>query len=465
MASQLIAFEQHRAFQRQGANQQLDDLPYDVLVKVLQDYDLAPHDFLLLAQVSRRFNSFISSFYFTSRGSPNPLNSLTITMDSIAEPSSRIGVRYVRNPPLHPDDIDFLRYSLDLIRAPIDQFICVFESDVLMTTTDYGIFTIISSHHRELGRFIRGFSSIRSITLCLEPRNILALRSASYSTWVMWSHPLNTLLDTCIGKGITEFEIWNGSWCIHDAKVRFAPWPFVIAFPTWFHKTFVYSRRAIRAGPGWQVLSLVKGDPSANWNRLSGYGLRLYTNTVYGGVRVMIKSSLTTLRISSPAILFPPLSKWTYQLVGTSPILTTLILHKIVQLEPSFWRVALSWLREAIRLQNSLKTLTVTECENIPTEPLLHLVRGTGKSLVDLTLLCPTQPITIEDSDLDRQYRSWGRSQNTFPCLQSIRTTQEMLYRLARLEDKTRGWIADEDIQAALGSPRLNGVVVESRTA
>lgn len=157
-------------------------------------------------------------------------------MDRIAEPSSRIGVRYVQNPPSHPDDIDFLQYSLDLVRALLNRFICVFESEVLMTITDYHIFTIIGSHHRELGRLIRGFLSVRSITLCLEPRNILALGRAWYSAWFMWTHPLNTLLNISPDKGITEFEIWGGSWGIYDAKVRFAPWPFDIAFPTWFHK-------------------------------------------------------------------------------------------------------------------------------------------------------------------------------------------------------------------------------------
>ncbi|TFK66929.1 hypothetical protein BDN72DRAFT_961382 [Pluteus cervinus] len=383
------------------------DVPNELWFKIFDLLDIV--DLNLLGRVSRQLNSLVTSTPPYSTRFENISESIDITLYCLK------GLRpYYGTPIPTVDDIDILSLMLNI--GSVNHLTCTLDCP---TTT---AISTISLDYRRLTRFIQRLPNLRRITLKLEPSN--GDIRPSGITWVGWEDSLSSLLNACIERGCTSFELSEGNYPQNLylwGSTSFNPIGLLRLVPS-MRKRLVYWHGATRWGVGWDV---TMDTPLRNHKLFLPYRPSLMLNDVSDGHRQFIQSSLTTLDIGTPLLVHPPFSNWTYHVIVTTPSLTTLAIRNIPfgEKRDLFWRALLSWLLEALKFHNVLKSLTIENCPYLPTERILLFAQQFKDTLTDLKLLCNVTPLPkpahLREVELD------------LPNLESLSTSWPMAMRLA----------------------------------
>ncbi|TFK66920.1 hypothetical protein BDN72DRAFT_879967 [Pluteus cervinus] len=351
-------------------------LPHELWFKIFDFLDV--DDLNSLGRVSRHLNTLVISTPLYSSRFENISDSVDITIHCLE--------RLRRTPVPYLNDIDILSLMLDA--GSIRHLTCTLDcppTDALST---------LSSDYRRLARFIQRLPNLRRITLKLEPSMDHVHPEA---TWVGWEDSLSFLLNACIDKGCTSFELSRGNY----PQSIYSWWPVSFSLVGLVRLIPPVKRRltrwsgVTRWGLGWDV---AMNYPGLNRELFLPYRPSpMLNNPAHLRHGKFIQSNLTTLDIATPLLVHPPFSNWTYQVIATTPSLTTLAVRNIPfgEKKALFWKAFLSWLLEALKFHNVLKSLTIENCPHLPTESLLRFVQQFKDTLIDLNLHCNVTPLPM----------------------------------------------------------------------
>ncbi|TFK66915.1 hypothetical protein BDN72DRAFT_843611 [Pluteus cervinus] len=257
------------------------------------------------------------------------------------------------------------------------------------------VLELLCGDYDRLCRFISRVPSpgLDKVVIRLEEADESVRRETPEETWVCWAESLNQLFNSCIEKGCTDFQVrkgntprftWGDIGIRHFRLAKGADAEGMVLIRKL--SRVVFSEDVTVVGTGWRVYSTWKGKnwiPAPSLALVEGLEEK---NQDGSGVVGRIEPKLTRLGIYTSLLVIPPFSNWTYQLIATSPSLTTLTLSKIQNLDSDLWKIVLTWLLEALKFHDVLKTLTFDNCFGLDLDPLLSFISGFEGTLENLRL-------------------------------------------------------------------------------
>jgi hypothetical protein len=415
------------------------DIPTELLFKILdQDDILSSLDLIRVASLSQQLNIIALTVFFGQHGIPQPRNMISLYLTDWNEPHCR-GTTF-------PDVLCGLMIANHL--ETVDKLTCYFQDPHVGTLRNtYQIPINLPVAVRRLSRFVKRLTTIRTVQLYLVSDSYFLFRQKTLPLGVTlaeledWSRALGELLSLLIERGCGSLTVQYDSHIDHMFQ---------------FHSTYRIPRLLSNVGQAILRSSNHSPLPNVRWEfRRSGNGVDLGS---LGGELTELKydvrtgSSLHSISLHTPALLLPPLYRWTLSLLQNSSSLTSLTFGHIT-LPKTFWETLLPVMAQEV--STKLTTLSFFKsCSNLTTRDLLKFI----SHLPLLTYLFLDRSLQFSADDSSTSGRT-GIPMHPF-------TTRYLVPELPHLmtlhapADFVFHFLNGKTFKTAVPLPKLKGIVV-----
>lgn len=337
------------------------DIPTELLFKILDQADiLSPPDLIRVASLSRQLNFIALTVFFGQHGIPQPRNTISLYITEWNKPHSR-GTTF-------PDVLCGLMIANHL--QTVDNLTCFFQDPHIGSLRNtYQIPINLPVAVRRLSRFVRRLTTVRTVQLYLVSDSYFLFRQKTLPLGVTlteledWSRALGELLSLLIERRCGSLTVQYDSHIDHMFQ---------------FHATYRIPRLLSNVGQAILRSSDHSPLPNGRWEfrragnsvDLGSLGGELTDSELKYDVRT--GSSLHSISIHTPALLLPPLYRWTLSLLQKSSSLTTLTFGYIT-LPKSFWETLLPVMAQEVSTKLT-KLSFFRSCSNLTTHDLLKFI-------------------------------------------------------------------------------------------
>ena len=335
------------------------DVPPELLLKILdQDDILSSLDLIRVASLSQQLNLIALTVFLSQHGIPQPRDTISLYLTDWNKPHSR-GTTF-------PDVLCGLMIANHL--ETVDKLTCYFQDPHVGTSRNtYQIPINLPVAVRRLSRFVRRLTTVRTVQLHLVSDSYFLLRQKTLPLGVTvaeledWSRALGELLSLFIGRGCGSLTVQYDSHIDHMVQ---------------FHATYRIPRLLSNVGQAILRPSDHSPLPNGRWEfRREENGVDLgslggeLTELKYG---VRTGSSLHSISLHTPALLLPPLYRWTLSLLQNSSSLTSITFGHIT-LPKTFWETLLPVMAQEVSTKLT-KLSFFPSCLNLTTHDLLKFI-------------------------------------------------------------------------------------------
>lgn len=335
------------------------NIPTELLFKILdQDDILSSLDLIRVASLSQQLNFIALTVFFGQHGIPQPRNTISLYLNDWNKPHSR-GTTF-------PDVLCGLMIANHL--ETVDKLTCYFQDPhVGSSRNTYQVPINLPVAVRRLSRFVKRLTTVRTVQLYLVSDSYFLFRQKTLPLGITlaeledWSCALGELLSLLIGRGCGSLTVQYDSHIDHMVQ---------------FHATYRIPRLLLNVGQAILRSSDHSPLPNGRWEfRRGENGVNLgslggeLTELKYG---VRTGSSLHSISLHTPALLLPPLYRWTLSLLQNSSSLTSITFGHIT-LPKTFWETLLPVMAQEVSTKLT-KLAFFRSCSNLTTHDLLRFI-------------------------------------------------------------------------------------------